>query len=284
MEKLSGLAPRVVIGGPPCQGFSRAGLMDPLDPRSMHVRRFIDSVGYMQPEAFVMENVKSLADSDRWRPVLESARRRARSHGYRTVLVRLNAADFGVPQTRERMFLFGLRRDLKGRVSPSNGTVHARRISVRDTLTPSMSNGADPLSTSGTAAIILARRPVVRTSPYAGMLFNGQGRPVNLEAPALTIPASIGGNHTPIIDQRWLDDESAFGRVEAFHARVANGERPAIPDGWRRLSAREAAALQGFPSDYPWSGPANAVYRQIGNAVPPPLATEVGRRLREWLP
>jgi DNA (cytosine-5)-methyltransferase 1 len=282
--KLGALRPRVVIGGPPCQGFSRAGLMDPLDPRSRHIRHFIDAVGLMQPDAFVMENVKALADSERWRAVLESARRRARFHGYRTVLVRLNAADFGVPQVRERMFLFGLKRALRAGSSPLVGQPAASRITVRETLLAAMVNGKDPLTSPGTAAIVLAKNPVIRTSPYAGMLFNGQGRPMNLDAPALTIPASIGGNHTPIVDQDWLETAAKSGRVEAFHAAVMAGERPPVPNGWRRLSAREAAALQGFPDDYPWAGPSNAVYRQIGNAVPPPLAREVASRLAAWLP
>ena len=283
ISKLPSSSPRVVIGGPPCQGFSRAGLMDPLDPRSRHVRHFIDSVGAMQPDAFVMENVKALADSHRWKSVLNSARTRARTYGYRTVLVILNAADFGVPQTRERMFLFGMKKSLPEGQSPRRGMAALKRISVRQALDETMSDRSDPLRTPGSAAIVLAKRPVVRVSPYAGMLFNGQGRPLNLEAPALTIPASIGGNHTPIVDQSWLEDASRPNQVVEFHRDVSDGLRPAVPSNWRRISVREAAALQGFPEDYPWAGPVNSTFRQIGNAVPPPLAREVARRVAAWL-
>jgi DNA (cytosine-5)-methyltransferase 1 len=60
------LHPDLVIGGPPCQGFSVAGKMDPSDPRNQHAHRFLDVVHLLQPQGFVMENVKALAVNPRW--------------------------------------------------------------------------------------------------------------------------------------------------------------------------------------------------------------------------
>ena len=97
----------VVIGGCPCQGYSIAGHMDPADPRSQHVFHFMDIVEEMQPEMFVLENVKALAVNKRWTAIREYLELRAQTMGYHTELFLLNAVDYNVPQARERMFLIG---------------------------------------------------------------------------------------------------------------------------------------------------------------------------------
>ena len=100
---------QLVIGGPPCQGFSVAGHMDPDDPRSQHVWYFLAVVNRVQPQCFVMENVKSLAVNQRFADLVAELREAAETLGYRTTLCVLNASHFGVPQNRERMFLIGHR-------------------------------------------------------------------------------------------------------------------------------------------------------------------------------
>src|SRR5262249_51133320 len=99
----------VVVGGPPCQGFSIAGHMNGRDRRNRHVYKFLRLVDEVQPAMFVMENVKALATSDRWRRVFLKIVRTAREMAYDTQLLIVNAAEYGVPQRRERMFLIGRR-------------------------------------------------------------------------------------------------------------------------------------------------------------------------------
>ena len=128
------------------------------------------------------------------------------------------------------------------------------------------------------AVVTLAANPVLRRSPYAGMMFNGLGRPLNPEAPCSTLPASMGGNKTPIIDERQF-----FGNgqswVEEYHAHLMGGGEPYsmydTPDYIRRLTLEEARILHSFPADYDFSGGKSAIYRQIGNAVPCGLAEAV---------
>lgn len=269
----------IVVGGPPCQGFSVAGKRDPDDPRSMQVHRFLDAVEHLRPAAFVMENVPALSEGSRWAETRASLVCRARDLGFWTTLCVLNAADFGVPQNRRRMFLLGSR--VRVPVTPS--PTCSRPVTVREALSALPRVGEPGNDQLCLARITAAKTPVLRVSPYAGMLFNGAGRPVNPDLPALTLPASMGGNRTPILDQANLDDPSLPLWVPSYHEWLCDGGAPAreVPARMRRITVAEAAALQGFPQDVTWHGPRTAQYRQIGNAVPPPLAQAVAVAMRE---
>ena len=107
---------------------------------------------------------------------------------------------------------------------------------------------------------------------------------MNLDAPAPTLPASMGGNRTPIIDQLELD-EGIECWVRKYHADLWNGRKPvsAVPKRMRRITVEEAGAIQTFPPLMPWTGRQSSRYRQIGNAVPPLLAYAVARHIRGQL-
>ena len=271
----------LVIGGPPCQGFSVAGRMNPDDPRSRHVWDFLGMVRRVQPRGFVMENVKNLAVNARWAGLREDLITTASDLGFKTRLLLLNASHFGVPQARERMFLVGIR---EGEVQEPPPPTENEPPAVRSALETLPSYGMPGNDSICTARVTPARKPVLRKSPFAGMLFNGQGRPLNLDAPALTLPASMGGNRTPIIDQDQLEKGSECWVIE-YHRHLWQGGEPltAVPPRLRRLTVEEAAAIQTFPLGMRWAGKQSARFRQIGNAVPPELgyhvALAVGRAL-----
>ncbi len=276
------LKPDVVIGGPPCQGFSVAGQMDPNDPRSSHVHHFLDLVEFYEPVAFCMENVRPLAMSDRWRGVRQKVLQRARELEYQIEVLVLNAADYGVPQARERMFLVGVRGGSP--LCPVPFTKNSP-LTVRDALSRLPAFGSPGNNIRCTARIVPAPRPVMRPSPFRGsLLFNGSGRVLALDAPARTLPASMGGNATPIIDQLELE-AAADPWVVGYHARLRAGRPPNknVPRRMRRLTVEEAAALQTFPRSWQFHGRAGSNFRQIGNAVPPALATAVARSIRDAL-
>lgn len=269
----------VVIGGPPCQGWSRIGRMDPNDPRSQHVHRFFDVVESVEPHAFVMENVAHLAESARWTRVRDDLLNRAREDlGYNAALYVLDASHYGVPQARRRMFLVGLRDSV-----PQPPRTFSRRTppTVREALRRLPAHGEPGNDTGCRARVVPAKEPVMRPSAYQGaLLFNGSGRPLALDRPARTLPAAMGGNATPIVDQLELE-AGLTPWVQAYHARLQAGVPPAdaAPPRMRRITVQEAAALQSFPPDFRFSGPVGAQYRQIGNSVPPALARAVARSL-----
>lgn len=272
----------VIIGGPPCQGFSVIGKMDPHDPRSSHVHAFMGLVARFSPRAFVMENVKALAVSDRWSAIRNELDRTARRLGYQVDLFLLNAADFGVPQTRERMFLVGVRGMAPLCPVP---TSKGSPPSVRDALRRLPDYGETGNDAICAARVVPASRPVMRPRPHHGsLLFNGSGRPLDLSGPAKTLPASMGGNATPIIDQEELAS-GAEPWVRGYHAHLLAGGDPieVAPNRLRRLTVQEAAALQTFDPSWQFRGPQVAQFRQIGNAVPPRLAKAVALSVRAAL-
>jgi len=271
----------IVIGGPPCQGFSIAGDMKVNDPRNRLVWTFMDVVQRVRPAAFVMENVKGLATNIRWAPLRQDLIARGKQLGYRTEIFLLNASHFGVPQARERMFLIG--------ISESN-LPQPRRTSMRHapTLRSALATlphiGTDGNNSLCTARVTPARNPVLRASPFAGMLFNGHGRPINIDAPAPTVHATMGGNRTPIIDQLQLDQGAPHWVIQ-YHRRLMRGGSPLnrVPRRLRRMTVEEAAAAQAFPRGVDWVGSQAAQYRQIGNAVPPKLAKQIAKAIARAL-
>lgn len=264
----------LVIGGPPCQGFSVAGKMDPNDPRSRHVFDFLAMVERVEPQAFVMENVKALARNRRWAGTIADIRSQAAKIGYKTYLEVLNSADYGVPQTRERMFLVGFRDNGVEYEYPAP-TVQ-EHVGVAQALRSLPAMGQPGNDQTCKAKVTAAKEPILRQSPFAGMLFNGQGRPMDMNRPAPTLPASMGGNRTPIVDQETLET-GANQWVETYHDSLMDGGEvvTAIPSRLRRITVQEAATIQSFPKDMPWHGSQSSRYRQIGNAVPPKMAFAV---------
>jgi DNA (cytosine-5)-methyltransferase 1 len=278
----------IIFGGPPCQGFSVAGKMDPTDPRSKHIWTFAEIVELFKPEAFVMENVKALGELKKWEPLRIKLLERFRKAGYSVNFVVLNATEFDVPQARERVFFIGFKHsefalpDLEKMIEPYK----RKAKTVRETLTILDKAGEGNNKSLCNAKITLAPKPILRKSPYAGMLFNGLGRPVKINGYCATLPASMGGNKTPIIDEEELY-YNKISWVEEYHEGVMKGSiNPEFSEAvsrLRRLTVEEAALLQTFPIDFKFSGSQSSIFSQIGNAVPCNLGYAVARMMMDYL-
>jgi len=280
-----------VFGGPPCQGFSVAGEMNPNDDRSKLIFTFLDAVEKVRPRAFVMENVKALGVLTKWEDVRKKYLDRVRQIGYLCTPFVLNSADYGVPQKRERVFFIGI----KGNHDPffeSNITnlieeQKNKAPTIRDTLKSLGRAGTESNPITCTAKITFATCPVMRKSPYAGMYFNGQGRPIDIDGYANTLPASMGGNKTPFVDEEYLYGDADEDWVVAYHKGLQDGiikpEFREAPQRIRRITIKEAARIQTFPDDYIFCGSKGKIYAQIGNAVPCKLAEAVARATVKYL-
>src|SRR5262249_13778494 len=154
----------------------------------------------------------------------------------------------GVAQLRERVFFIGIRRPGPPVTFPSPSGKLASTHEALNALPRHGTPGNDSLCR---AKITPAKVPVLRRSPFAGMLFNGWGRPIALSRPAPTLPASMGGNKTPIIDQLTLDTGEPQW-VIGYHAHLWGGGAPhaSCPARLRRLTVEECAAIQSFPPGF----------------------------------
>ncbi|KXV06704.1 DNA cytosine methyltransferase [Acetobacter malorum] len=276
----------LLIGGPPCQGFSVAGRMDLSDPRSRLVFSYCDALDLVRPRAFIMENVKALGAFQKFRSIREEIFRRMSSLGYTISMVILNARDFGVPQSRERMFIIGSLTKTRIVTAKSFEGRKKRAVCVREAIMHLGPAGCPTNPRTTKAKITLAKSPILRKSPYAGMLFNGQGRPLNPDTWSSTLPASMGGNRTPIVDE----DHLYLGMpswVEGLHQSLLDGrgirEYQEVPSRLRRLTIDEAIILQTFPENYEFIGPKSKIFTQIGNAVPCKLAQVVTEAVKQEL-
>ena len=233
---------------------------------------FVRAVREICPPIFLMENVAGLTSSRHLSYLTEKLGILERL-GYEINHVVLNAAAFGVPQDRMRVIVIGTTNGTPTFPKPTHGP-HTKRpfVSAAHAL-------ADvPHDEPNKAIVTYAKNPVLRPSPWAGMLVNGGGRPINLREPSQTIPASAGGNRTPIIDRE--------GVLLDYHSYLLAGGSPrkgSVPRV-RRLTVRESGRLQSFPDWFSFTGKRSAQYRQIGNAVPPLLAQAIGLHLMQWLP
>ena len=263
----------LVIGGPPCQGFSVAGKMALDDPRSKLIWSYATVIEKIRPKAFIMENVKALGEINKWKEIRENLISRFRRLGYSVNYFILNAKDFNVPQARERVFFVGIsgNSSMTPDLEKMINSYRKPGPTVREALMVLDKAGTGNNTGLCKARITLAENPILRKSPYAGMLFNGLGRPLKIDGYSATLPASMGGNKTPIIDEHELYEQAAPWIVsyhEQVYADPSSAKFMPAPEFLRRLTVEEAAVLQTFPLDYNFCGSQSAKFTQIGNAVP----------------
>jgi DNA (cytosine-5)-methyltransferase 1 len=187
----------------------------------------------------------------------------------------LRAADYGVPQNRKRAFIVGIRRG-EGHFRfprPTHGPLTGKAYVPAGAVLDRQRVIGEP----NRAVVVYAKTPDLRPSPYAGQLFNGGGRAIDLSMPCPTILATAGGNKTHFID--------TLGLVPPYHRHLMQGGKPYTGnlDGARRLTVEECALIQGFPPEVAFQGARSSRYSQVGNAVPPPLAEALGSAIRSAL-
>ncbi len=272
----------VVAGGPPCQPWSTGGLRRGDEDDRDGFTAMFRALELIRPDAFIIENVAGL-ERGKTRPyfldllhVLEDVL------GYEVKAQTLNAADFGVPQQRLRMFIVGLRQGDFTFPEPTHGPGQSKPWRTAGNVLTD-----EPMGKPNPSIVTYAKNPDLRPSPYDGLLFNGGGRPINLKAPARTILASAGGNKTPFIDTLGVVPEyhATLWDTKLCKARTTYKEaiRVGLVPGARRITVAESAALQTFPAGMTFEGRRSSQYTQVGNAVPPKLATAVGKAVRAAL-
>lgn len=248
----------VVVGGPPCQGFSTAGKGDPNDPRNFLWQEYFRVVEEVQPAAVVLENVSALTHK-RNGDHLTGIMRALEAEGFDFAFRVLNAADYGTPQNRKRLIVIGVR---GGTASLPESTTAGSPPTVWDAIADLVEIGPSPQFNH------MPNRHAVHVAERWAKLGPGENDPnynrarLDPSRPSATIRA--GGGYGPKGDH-----------LAGFHP-------PIHPTLARQLTVREAARIQGFPDDWFLCGPKTIQGRQVGNAVPVPLATAIARHV-DWL-
>jgi DNA (cytosine-5)-methyltransferase 1 len=261
----------LLAGGPPCQSWSSAGHQLGFDdPRGRLFEDFIRIAQALDARWLLLENVRGLltARGADGRPgsALGHIRQALLQAGFQTTVTLLNAADYGVPQRRVRLFMIGFR---AGDPPPFPTPTHSREPDA-STL-PWVSLGCALASVENLSEDEIMR-PNGKLASELASLPVGTG----LKSPGKVERTRPGGH--------WGYKQGAFVADTAVSARTvtANSQQDWVRDlkhGIRRLCPRECAVVQGFPLGWRFEGPISAQYRLIGNAVPPPLARAIGESL-----
>lgn len=278
----------VVIGGPPCQGFSLLNRQREGDVRRELWQPFMDVVEQSGARAFVIENVAELRAS----PEHDLIAARARQLGFSTVSAVLQAADYGSPQTRKRTVIVGWRNELEEPNFPPLPTNAApeRRSNlpawrtVRDAigdLPPPV--GTEKRTERAPFDLHFGRNPTAKSiARYKVVPAGGNRFDLQRNAPEITpqcwIRKKSGG--TDLFGRLWWHRPSVTIRTEFFKPEKG---RYLHPDQHRPITHREAARLMGFPDTFEFVGTKTEIARQIGNAVPPHLAGAIAQVVRDLL-
>jgi len=292
IEELVSYTPQadVVIGGPPCQGFSLLNKNRVGDARRELWQPYMDVVERSNARVFIIENVPGLLNTEEHAAILK----RASALGFETVSTKVVAADYGAPQTRTRALIFGYRPEAalmpqfppeKTHRSPKekdNGL--PEWLTVRDAIADLKA----PLGTSirdvkSPYDLHFGRTPTdmslkrYKAVPPGGNRFDLQKNAPKI-TPACWIKKTSGG--TDLFGRLWWDRPSVTIRTEFYKPEKG---RYLHPDQHRPITHREAARLMGFPDDFEFVGSKIEIARQIGNAVPPALAGAIARMVKDAL-
>jgi DNA (cytosine-5)-methyltransferase 1 len=266
----------LLVGGPPCVAFSKSGFhleykREGKDSRASLLDDYLRFLEATRPKAYMMENVFGLAYRNHSAPFFDRLTSGIRDLGYSLTYGVLNAADYGVPQNRQRLFLVGSCDDRKLRLPPpTHWGEHERRAR------PVGAEQLRPHFTAGEALSGLEAEPEPEES------VNGKYGHLLPEIPP-------GGNYlhfteheghpNPLFEWRsryWtfllkLDPDRPSSTIQSQPGPYVG------PFHWenRRFRVPELKRLQGFPDDYKFAGNRRQIQIQIGNSVPPPLSLAV---------
>lgn len=285
----------VVIGGPPCQGFSLLNKQRDDDPRKQLWRPYLQIVKHTGAEIFVMENVPQLLGSAEHEQIADVAH----SLGFKMAFAKLCAADYGVPQTRWRAFIIGCKfvhpdeffppkkthqrpSDINtGMLFSDDFDVYVSRAQTWRTVRDAIGDLPPPQGTEirdemPPLDLHFGRTPTdMSMKRYKAIPKEGMNRfDLQKKAPELTpacwIRKTKGG--TDLFGRLWWDRPAFTIRTEFFKPEKG---RYLHPCQHRPITHREAARLQSFPDAFKFVGSKIEIAKQIGNAVPPMLAARV---------
>lgn len=288
----------VIIGGPPCQGFSTLGKRFIDDPRNKLFKEYVRLVNEIRPKFFVMENVAGILSMEKGK-VLENILKSFKEIDYKLEYKLLNAAEYGVPQQRERTIFIGTRMDVEIKYPEKTHTLSneqklKKALTLWDaigdlpqsddeeitTYTSEPKNNYQKKIRNG-ATILANHKPSTHNEKAKKMMkYIPMGKSVwdvKNDIPKELIPTSGYGNTYARLNA------NEPGMTITRNFACISSSRCIHPYLNRGLTAREAARIQSYPDNYIFKGSKSDIHLQIGNSVPPILAEKIANTITELL-
>ncbi len=263
---------KVVVGGPPCQGFSQAGQRNSKDPRNQLYKSYINFIKIVNPEWFVFENVAGLMSmkTKNGNKFITEILKDFSNLGYKTTLNKISAKDFGVPQDRKRIIIIGNRLGLN--VPKLVPTTHKKYLTVRDAIgdLEILESGEKSRKDKYHFALHHAKRHInwLKNVP--------EGKSAHDFKPHNGMTAKGYGTTYKRI---WWDKPSPA--ITTCFSSISS-QNNVHPCNTRSLTIREAMRIQTFPNNFEFVGSDRDIRTQIGNAVPPKLGQEIAKQLLDF--
>ena len=259
-----------LIGGPPCQSWSTAGSQRGInDPRGQLFLDYIKILEQKKPKFFICENVPGILFAKN-KPALDNFIESFKNAGYNVVIKKINAADCGAPQDRERVIFFGIRSDLN--IEPNLDLQKVERRNLREAL-EDLKDSAVPAKTGNLANKDLK---IPNHEYFIGdfsSMYMSRNRVRGWDECGFTVQAS--GRQCQLHPQA-----PKMEKIETDKFRFIPGHE----DEYRRLTVRECARLQGFPDDFVFKyDRVDDGYKMVGNAVPVQLAKALAEKVKDLL-
>lgn len=278
----------VIIGGPPCQGFSAGNRQQKLedDPRNKLFFEFIRFVKVLQPKAVVIENVRQILTKNNGfakNKIIEILK----NEGYNVDVRVLCASDYGVPQNRNRAVFIGIKKEI-GNVNYDRIKKVNQKVTVEEAI-------GELYSLENTNLRTLEIAPKTKFQKYVrsknNVILNHDIQYPNEKVQERIKYVPEGGNWQDVPEELW--DTKRDNRHSSAYKRLKSDE-PSItidtghmnyfhPKYNRIPTARESARLQSFPDDFEFCGTKTSQLKQVGNAVPPLMAKAVAKLIMEDL-
>ena len=263
-----------IIGGPPCQSWSEAGALRGIDDERGQL--FFDYIRILrdkQPKFFLAENVSGML-ANRHSEAVQNIVSRFEECGYDVTIDLVNAADYGVPQDRKRVFYIGFRKDLniKFKFPEPTTPLPEQKKTLRDAIGDLVDTAVPALPKNKTNGALKIPNHEYFVGAYS-TIFMSRNRVRSWDQQAFTVQAS--------------------GRQCQLHPQapemilVEKNKRIFVPGKehlYRRLTVRECARIQGFPDDFEFIySDVHPGYKMIGNAVPVDLAYIIAKSIKQYL-
>lgn len=253
----------IIIGGPPCQGFSTANPARSFDdPRNQLFKEYSRIIKKVRPKLFLMENVSGMVTMENGK-VFQLIKKELSSCDYKLYYSLLNAKDYGVPQSRRRMIIIGVRNDINAKfIFPLPTHNESNYVTVGETIINKPINKNNPNHLLGRLTDLNLKR--IKHIPEGGSMKD--------------CPEELQNNSDLNRAMRRL-----HSKKESYTIVHNNCDHYYHPTEHRRITIREMARIQGYQDDFIFAGSKSEQSRQVGNSVPIGLAKAIAKSIYSFL-